>query len=213
MFKQGLPHFKVLEIHCSYYKQAKELMPLLPHCQQCLNQFVAQQLTTLLLGSINQFVIDMNLNRGLFRTWLVLSVVFVIGTLAFSFDKLFVEFKNKYSPWNPPGDAVMLVPTDCRGARGLKSEFDTAQLNAINNAKARLATSENKVPEVTIQNYDYVTSREDNHCWYELPKFRALFPEYKDIGDKELSGMLYAKAFDRPVPEFSPWKLLFKGVY
>lgn len=151
----------------------------------------------------------MNIKRGLFRTWLVLSAIFIVGTFTFTFEQIFNEFKNKYSPWKPPSDAVVLVPTDCRGARGVKSELDTAQLNALNNAKGRLATSENKAPEAAIQNYDYVKSREDSHCWYELPKFRALFPEYKEFGDKELSGMLYAKAFDRPVPEFSPWSLLF----
>ena len=96
----------------------------------------------------------------------------------FSFEQIFNEFKNKYSHWKPPSDAVVLVPTDCRGARGVKSELDTAQLNALNNAKGKLATSENKAPEAAIQNYDYVKSREDSHCWYELPKFRALFPAF-----------------------------------
>jgi hypothetical protein len=61
MFKQGPLLFKVLEIHCSYYKQAKELMPPLPHSLLCLNQFVAQQHTTQLLDNTNQFAIDLNL--------------------------------------------------------------------------------------------------------------------------------------------------------
>ena len=56
MFKQEPLLFKVLEIHCSYYKQAKEPILLLSPCQQCHNQFAAQQHTTQLLDNTNQFV-------------------------------------------------------------------------------------------------------------------------------------------------------------
>jgi hypothetical protein len=69
MFKQGLLLFKVLEIHCNYYKQAKEPMLQLPPCQQCHNQFVAQQLTTQLLGSTNQSVTKNNFSGLRFSKW------------------------------------------------------------------------------------------------------------------------------------------------
>ena len=49
---------------------------------------------------------------------------------------------------------------------------------------------------------DYSTSQ--NLCWYQQAKFRALYPEYSDLSDPELSKRLYAKA-GQPLKETRPW--------
>ena len=51
-------------------------------------------------------------------------------------------------------------------------------------------------------NTDYSTSQ--NLCWYEQDKFRALYPEYADLTEPELSKRLYAKA-GQPLREMRPW--------
>ena len=42
------------------------------------------------------------------------------------------------------------------------------------------------------------------HCWYEVPKFRTLYPEYKDLNDDRLSELLYANA-GIPLLSIRPW--------
>jgi hypothetical protein len=151
----------------------------------------------------------MNIKRGLLRIWFVLSAIFILATFTFMFDKLFNEFKDKYAPLTTPSDYQMLVPANCEIARGVKSQLNWEQLNAVRSAQERLSSSGGK-ETAPVADYDYVTSSKDLHCWYELPKFRALFPEYKDIRDKELSDRLYAKANNKPEPDLSPWTLLLK---
>lgn len=154
----------------------------------------------------------MNINRGLFRVWLVLSAIFIFGTLTVSYNEIVYEFKNKYAAWKPPTDATALIPSDCKIARGVKSEFDSAQLNALNDANARLAASGNKEPVAAIKKYDYFKSRDDIYCWYELSKFREQFPEYNDLSDKEISDAAYTKAFGLIAPNYDPWGLLLKTI-
>ena len=36
--------------------------------------------------------------------------------------------------------------------------------------------------------------REGELCWYSLPVFRTLYPEYKDLKEGDLSEKIYAKA-------------------
>lgn len=48
-------------------------------------------------------------------------------------------------------------------------------------------------------------------CWYQVPKLRALFPEYKDLTDDQLSGRLYEQAGIQRTP-VSPWALLKRAV-
>lgn len=47
-------------------------------------------------------------------------------------------------------------------------------------------------------------TNEIGRCWYELPKFRALYPEYKDLSDDRLSNLLYGKA-GIPLVTLRPW--------
>jgi hypothetical protein len=38
----------------------------------------------------------------------------------------------------------------------------------------------------------YAKPNSFDNCWYSMSKFRPLYPEYKDLSDKELSYKLYA---------------------
>src|ERR1041384_4888500 len=50
-------------------------------------------------------------------------------------------------------------------------------------------------------------SKERSFCWFQLPKVRAFYPEYKDLTDDQLSEGLYAKA-DMPLTPIRPWALV-----
>jgi len=50
-----------------------------------------------------------------------------------------------------------------------------------------------------------------NKCWYQVPKLRTLFPEYKDLTDDQLSDRLYQKAGIQTTP-VSPWALVMRAV-
>ena len=133
----------------------------------------------------------MNIKRGLFRLWAIFTVVFAGIVLVISADSLHREFKKVYSPSPWKDLAVLLVPTDCNTARGKKP---TAE--------------EFLDPPATFpKNADYTTEKDNPYCWYELPKFRTLYPEYKDLSDDELSDKLYAKA-GLPTEHPHPWSLL-----
>ncbi|NEH32653.1 hypothetical protein [Rhizobium ruizarguesonis] len=50
-------------------------------------------------------------------------------------------------------------------------------------------------------------------CWYELPKFRTLYPEYKDLSDDDLTDKLYERRnipINRNVPQ--PWLSLARAI-
>lgn len=117
----------------------------------------------------------MNVRKGTFRLWVVLSVLFVIGVAAVSYSDMHTEFRNADTDWNAEFakyGGYSLLPADCEKARGT------------------LGT-------------DY-THNDDGLCWYEFSKFRLLYPEYKDVSDQELSKKVYAKA-GKPLVEFHPW--------
>lgn len=124
----------------------------------------------------------MNVQKGTFRLWVVLSVLFVIGVGAASYINVHDEFRNAYTDWNAEFakyGGYSVVPADCEKARGTVGT-------------------------------DY-TRNDDGLCWYEFSKFKALYPEYKDVNDRELSKRLYAKA-GKPLVEFHPWHKLAKIV-
>jgi hypothetical protein len=50
---------------------------------------------------------------------------------------------------------------------------------------------------------DY-SKEKDGLCWYEMPKLRTLYTEYKDLNDAQLSDRLYAKA-GIPLTPSRPW--------
>lgn len=90
--------------------------------------------------------------------------MFVIATAFVSFPDVKSEFE-KAAEWSPPpGD--LLVPVECSADLRGKSGDDYKPLNLDGR----------------------------DRCWYEFPKFRVLYPEYKDLTDDELSDRLYKKA-------------------
>jgi hypothetical protein len=50
-------------------------------------------------------------------------------------------------------------------------------------------------------------SKSEDLCWYETAKFQALYPEYRDLDERELSKRVYEKA-GRPLKEMRPWRLM-----
>jgi hypothetical protein len=123
---------------------------------------------------------NMNVKKGTFRLWVVLSVFFVICVAVVSYSDIRIEFRNANTDWNAIATqfgGTNLVPADCEKARG------------------------------TLER-DY-TRDADGVCWYEFSKFRSLYPEYKDVSDKELDRRLYEKA-GKPLAEFHPWAKVSK---
>ena len=105
----------------------------------------------------------MNIRQGMFRLWVIASVLFVIAVGVSSYSGIRQEFKDAYTDW----DAVVkeyggytLYPTDCEKARGTAGT-------------------------------DYSVSKE--LCWYRIEDFRRLFPEYNNVSDRVLDQKLYAK--------------------
>lgn len=58
----------------------------------------------------------MNFKQGFFRIWVVGSVLFIGAVAAISYDKVSGEFNKAAQDWSK--DAILLVPVDCKEARG-----------------------------------------------------------------------------------------------
>lgn len=128
----------------------------------------------------------MNVRRGLFRTWLIFSVLFVLWVGRSSIEVIQKELRPKVLL--PSGYSLML-PAECSLARGTETK-------------------------------DYSRLKSDEFCWYELPKFRQLYPEYSDLEDYEVLEKMYNRAheIDAKQPKFEykdvplPWKTLFVSI-
>ena len=117
-----------------------------------------------------------NIRQGIFRLWIVSSVLFVIGVGAISYGSISEEFRVANTDWDAEAAKYggwSLLPADCTKARG------TAGI-------------------------DYDASQKDGLCWYKTEDFRRLYPEYKDVSNSDLSEKLYAKA-GRPLEHIHPW--------
>jgi hypothetical protein len=63
----------------------------------------------------------MNIRCGVFRLWIVASVLFVIGVGAASYSGIHEEFRNAYTDWGAEVKkygGYSLLPADCEKARG-----------------------------------------------------------------------------------------------
>jgi peptidoglycan/LPS O-acetylase OafA/YrhL len=121
---------------------------------------------------------EMNIRRGLFRTWVVLSVLFIIVVAIFGWRTVEDEFQKAAFLELIKGD-ITLVPLFCEDARGKLNEDYTLE------------------PGRT-----YVLPKEK--CWYEMPKLRALYPEFKAMTDDELVDKTYKKVGQKLTP-VEPW--------
>jgi hypothetical protein len=63
-------------------------------------------------------------------------------------------------------------------------------------------TGPNDLPGPAPNTTDYYKS--EGQCWYSRVVFRRLYPEYKDLSDRDLSDRLYSKA-GRPLRHPHPW--------
>jgi hypothetical protein len=106
----------------------------------------------------------MNVRRGFFRLWLVFSFLFAMATFAISFKYIKGEF-DQLSLKETISRLAPMEPVDCSLARGTEGAD-------------------------YIKNLDPYAS---SACWYEMPKFRKLFPEYADLTNDQLSEKLYPK--------------------
>lgn len=128
----------------------------------------------------------MNLRRGLFRIWLLFSVLFVLSVGWSSVEVIQKEIRPKVTL--PRGYELML-PAECSTARGRETT-------------------------------DYTRLKSDEFCWYELSRFRALYPEYIDLQDDQVLEMMYnrAREIDPKRPKFElkdppfPWNTLFVSI-
>ncbi len=76
---------------------------------------------------------------------------------------------------------TLLVPVDCNAARGIAgTDYDRAPSEASTNKPS---------------------------CWYKMPDFRRLFPEYKSQSDDAVSKRLYDSAGIKTHPA-RPWRAL-----
>ena len=127
----------------------------------------------------------MNLRRGLLRLWLVASVLFIIVAGVSVRPEVAAEF-DAARRWAPFSGA-RLVPITCGAARGsLGVDYQTA---------LDLEQRTRKPVEV---------------CWYPIPKFRVLYPEYNDLSDDDLTSQTYAKMEVSPWQPPTPWTFVAK---
>ncbi|AIL98351.1 hypothetical protein DU99_02660 [Sinorhizobium meliloti] len=129
----------------------------------------------------------MNVKRGLFRLWLVLSALFVLATFGVMYNRISEEF-NRAALAEAIAEDTLMVPVECPLARGeWNKDFQTLP----------------KQP-------DRPNPWEGVPCWYELPRYRELYPETAALSDEEIASRQYTsvgRTLTHPVPP-TPWRVL-----
>jgi hypothetical protein len=116
----------------------------------------------------------MNIGRGMFRLWVVASALFVLGVSAACYKGIREEFRISSLDY----DAIA-------------KKYGGDTLFPVDCGQARgVATT------------DY--SSNEGLCWYATGNFRRLYPDYKEISDRDLSEKIYAKA-GKPLTHPHPW--------
>jgi hypothetical protein len=133
----------------------------------------------------------MNWRRGLFRLWIVGAVLFVFAITLVSYGVIKQQFEETgFQQW-AEAHSEMVLPVLCGNVRGV--------------AGTDYSTKQGQTPGP----WDiYSKPNPYDNCWYTMSEFRALFPEYNDLSDNELSRKLYA---DHGVPTRdlpNPWVTL-----
>src|SRR5712672_1386389 len=104
----------------------------------------------------------------------VVSGIYVLAIAGLSYSDVTREFGKASMDFSQYG--TMLVPLDCNSARGrVTDDYTVAKVT----------------PFASL-------------CWYELPKFRALFPETQKMTDSEVSDSYYTRA-GIPTSPARPW--------
>ena len=130
----------------------------------------------------------MNWRRGLFRLWIVGTVLFVLAVAFVSYNEIKRQFDETAVQHWAEANSELYVPQLCGDARGVADvDYSTerGQRDYFGDKPNVFAT-----------------------CWYAMSKFRSLYPEYKDVSEKELSRKLYAD-LDIPIRDLpNPWATL-----
>jgi hypothetical protein len=85
----------------------------------------------------------------------------------------------------------------------LSEEFRLARLNDQMSSDILLIPGDCRLARGR-EGADYTARAGDATCWYELPKFRILYPEYTELSDDELAERAYRKA-GIPTTPIHPW--------
>ena len=126
----------------------------------------------------------MNIKRGLFRIWLVLSVAFAVLTGALSYHSISNEFRKASFIRELDRSSVTLIPILRGNIRGDAKDYNC--------------------------NENYPGNPFET-CWYQLPRFRELFPEYRDLTDDDLLEKTY-REMGRHRNLSRPWAALFEAL-
>lgn len=129
-----------------------------------------------------------NLKRGLFRIWLVLSTLFVIGVGVVTYDTVKAAFDEAAVMEMVKGDDI-IMPVLCGQARGIAGTDYTTKANQ----KPGPWDSDAKPNPFDT-------------CYYiGVPTFRRLFPEYANIEDNALVKKVYADSGQPTRDLANPW--------
>lgn len=122
----------------------------------------------------------MNWSRGLFRLWVLSCVIVAAIVGGASYEYVANEFQQAALVKRIDAETTLLLPVDCKLARGKEGE--------------------------DYERHPYQPGSAE-WCWYEEPKLRKSFPEYKDMETRELSANFYGKAgiATGSHREFRPW--------
>lgn len=134
----------------------------------------------------------MNWRRGRFRLWIVGTVLFLLAITVLSYSEIKQQFEEIALHNYIEARREVVVPQLCGNARGVAGTDYPTQLR-----------KEGPGPWDTYAKPNFF-----ENCWYVMSKFRPLYPEYKDMSDKELSRKLYA---DHGIPIHdlvNPWMTL-----
>ena len=112
----------------------------------------------------------MNWRRGLFRLWIVGTSLFVLAIAFVSYSDIKAEFDATKHLF----EDLERLPVFCGDARGV--------------AGTDYTTRKGQDPGPWDE-YAKPNPRDD--CWYEVSKFRPLYPEYSDLSDNALKLKLY----------------------
>lgn len=132
----------------------------------------------------------LNWRGGFIRLWALSSALFVIGLAAIDYPVLRKSYNTilaQHEGKDPTlWGAERLVPQLCGNARGVAGQD---------------FSSESLTKSSIVDPYE--------NCWYAISKFRPLYPELRNLSDKELSAKLYDELLsDAPWADPAPWTSL-----
>jgi hypothetical protein len=113
----------------------------------------------------------LNIKRGLFRVWLVMTIVWIALVMVLSWDQI---ARDKawigVGPWE--NDRLSYLPVRCEDARG-----------------AATTDYERREPQEPWNQYRDIKQA----CFYDQERYRQLWPEYADLDHKALEESLYER--------------------